>query len=240
MRTIRLMLPAALLLGSMSLFGQGGFAGPGWYEITNLKSGKALSLDFNDSSSVTQYAAQNSENQSWIFEPAQGGFFFIRNGVNGNALEPTAGNNSAVVLAAPFHGTQSQQWRIDRGKDGNALIVNFYGKGLDLPDGTNRDGVRMQIYDLNGDSNQRFLFRRLSGEFGGRWRGNKRQSPTAVIRCSSDDGRRNYCAADTRDGVRMVRQISGSACRQGETWGFDRRGIWVDRGCRAEFEIIRR
>jgi hypothetical protein len=22
---------------------------------------------------------------------------------------------------------------------------------------------------------------------------------------------------------------------QGQTWGTDRRGVWVDRGCRAEF-----
>jgi hypothetical protein len=55
--------------------------------------------------------------------------------------------------------------------------------------------------------------------------------------CASDDGRRNYCNADTRNGVRLIRQRSGSACTQGRTWGYDRRGIWVDRGCRADFEL---
>jgi hypothetical protein len=55
--------------------------------------------------------------------------------------------------------------------------------------------------------------------------------------CASDDGRRNYCNADTRNGVRLVRQRSGSSCVQGRTWGYDRRGIWVDRGCRADFEL---
>ena len=34
----------------------------------------------------------------------------------------------------------------------------------------------------------------------------------------------------------MTRQISGSPCIQGQTWGFDDRGVWVDRGCRAEFQ----
>jgi hypothetical protein len=53
--------------------------------------------------------------------------------------------------------------------------------------------------------------------------------------CSSDDGKRNYCNADTRGGVQLVRQRSGSACVQGQTWGWDRSGIWVDRGCRADF-----
>jgi hypothetical protein len=60
-----------------------------------------------------------------------------------------------------------------------------------------------------------------------------------TITCSSDNGRRNYCPADTRGGVQMVRQRSGSPCTQGSTWGFDRRGIWVDRGCRADFVINR-
>jgi hypothetical protein len=56
-----------------------------------------------------------------------------------------------------------------------------------------------------------------------------------AIRCSSDDGKRHYCNIDTRGGVQMTRQVSGSACIQGQTWGYDRRGVWVDRGCRAEF-----
>lgn len=63
--------------------------------------------------------------------------------------------------------------------------------------------------------------------------------PTAAhgqtIYCASDDGHRHYCNADTRGGVQMTKQRSGSACIQGQTWGSDSRGIWVDRGCRAEF-----
>src|SRR5258708_26598561 len=58
-----------------------------------------------------------------------------------------------------------------------------------------------------------------------------------VITCSSDDGRRNYCNVDTRRGVRLNRQISGSPCVDNQTWGVDNRGLWVDRGCRAEFLV---
>ncbi len=57
------------------------------------------------------------------------------------------------------------------------------------------------------------------------------------LTCASDDGNRHYCAADTRYGVRMVNQRSGSPCTQGYSWGYDRRGIWVDRGCRADFIV---
>jgi Protein of unknown function (DUF3011) len=60
-----------------------------------------------------------------------------------------------------------------------------------------------------------------------------------TVTCSSDNGRRNFCNVDTRGGVRLSRQISGSACIQNQTWGWDNNGIWVDRGCRAEFIVGR-
>lgn len=60
------------------------------------------------------------------------------------------------------------------------------------------------------------------------------------IYCASDDGRRHTCPVNTSGGgVRLVNQTSDAACMQGRTWGFDRNGIWVDRGCRAEFEVGR-
>jgi hypothetical protein len=61
----------------------------------------------------------------------------------------------------------------------------------------------------------------------------------AVITCSSDNMRRNYCDADTRGGVRLLRQRSEAECRRDYSWGADRRGIWVDRGCRADFAVGR-
>ena len=57
------------------------------------------------------------------------------------------------------------------------------------------------------------------------------------IYCASDNGGRNNCPTDTRGGVQLIRQRSGSPCDFGRTWGYDRRGIWVDRGCRADFQI---
>ncbi len=58
------------------------------------------------------------------------------------------------------------------------------------------------------------------------------------IYCASDDGRRHTCAIDTSRGtVRLVNQKSGTACVEGRTWGFTRDGVWVDRGCRADFEV---
>jgi hypothetical protein len=61
--------------------------------------------------------------------------------------------------------------------------------------------------------------------------------PGQAITCSSDNGRRNYCPADTRGGVQLVKQRSDARCIQGYSWGYDRRGMWVDRGCRADFTV---
>lgn len=58
-----------------------------------------------------------------------------------------------------------------------------------------------------------------------------------TLRCESADGRDRHCPADTRGGVRMVRQLSRSACEEGRSWGADRAGIWVGQGCRAEFLV---
>ncbi len=60
-----------------------------------------------------------------------------------------------------------------------------------------------------------------------------------IVSCASDDMHRHYCPADTRGGVRLLKQHSDSSCRQGRSWGYDRRGIWVDHGCRADFQVIR-
>jgi hypothetical protein len=60
------------------------------------------------------------------------------------------------------------------------------------------------------------------------------------LRCESVQSNnygRKYCPADTRGGVRFIRQIGGSACNQGSNWGYDTHGVWVDNGCQAEFEM---
>jgi len=58
-----------------------------------------------------------------------------------------------------------------------------------------------------------------------------------LVRCESVEERTRYCAADIRGDVRLVNQLSRSRCIEGRTWGWDRQGIWVTEGCRAEFEI---
>src|ERR1700739_2949750 len=57
------------------------------------------------------------------------------------------------------------------------------------------------------------------------------------VTCEANNENRKYCGSYYPDQVRMERQISGSPCIQGQTWGVDRQGLWVERGCRAIFII---
>lgn len=61
----------------------------------------------------------------------------------------------------------------------------------------------------------------------------------STLRCESPGYRYQYCRASTDNRVRLVRQISNARCTRGSSWGYDRWGIWVDRGCAAEFETGR-
>lgn len=59
----------------------------------------------------------------------------------------------------------------------------------------------------------------------------------STITCESRDNARQTCPVDTSGGVRVSRQLSTQGCWQDDTWGYDRNRIWVDRGCRAEFQV---
>lgn len=79
--------------------------------------------------------------------------------------------------------------------------------------------------------------RRNDADHYGGERGRHRGEHGATVRCESTDQGYRHCRADTRDGVQLYRQLSKSACRYNDTWGYDRRGVWVDRGCRGDFQL---
>jgi hypothetical protein len=63
-----------------------------------------------------------------------------------------------------------------------------------------------------------------------------------IVRCESRDNRSRTCSLNVgrRGDVRLVRQLSDTPCIEGQTWGQSRNGVWVTRGCRAEFVVARR
>lgn len=58
-----------------------------------------------------------------------------------------------------------------------------------------------------------------------------------LLRCESRNGGHRQCPIETAGGVRLTRKLSDGDCELGKSWGYDESGIWVARGCRAEFEV---
>jgi len=75
-----------------------------------------------------------------------------------------------------------------------------------------------------------------NGGGGGGW-GNNGGGRGQILTCDSNDHRRQRCVANVRRDARLVRQTSRTACIEGRTWGWDRTGVWVDGGCRGEFQV---
>ncbi len=58
-----------------------------------------------------------------------------------------------------------------------------------------------------------------------------------TLRCESNDKRYHLCSAPSVERVELARQLSGAPCRETYSWGWQQDGVWVDRGCRAEFTV---
>src|ERR1039457_2053477 len=100
---------AAAALIPLPVWAQGGFNGPGRYEIGNVRSGKVIDLDRNNQTSVIQFSARNTDNQQWDIVPAEPRFWYFRNAMNGAALEQVGPGNSTPVRGMPFTGSPSWQ-----------------------------------------------------------------------------------------------------------------------------------
>lgn len=171
MRSMRGVFVAGILAAS-SMLGQGGFDGPGRYEIANIESGKLLQVDRREQTTLVQASPTGTDNQRWDIEAGSPGFYLIRNAINGRALQLFRNSNKSQMVVARPDGNRAQQWRIEGAGDG-AMIVSSFGWAIDVPDGSRNENLRLQVYDKNGEGNQRFALRRVGGGggFGDRGRG---------------------------------------------------------------------
>jgi len=124
--------------------------------------------------------------------------------------------------------TEGRSW----GTDNDGIWVD-HGCRADFSVGGNRD-FRNDNRNDQVVPNPNYQNEHRNDQYGG----NSEQQRFA---CNSDNMRRHSCYIDTRGGeVRLVRQLSDSPCTKGYSWGTNRRGIWVDHGCRANFAVITR
>lgn len=71
----------------------------------------------------------------------------------------------------------------------------------------------------------------------GRESEHRRPARTEVVRCESKDNHRGFCRVDGLARVELKKQLSLSECKYDESWGYNREGIWVTDGCRADFLV---
>ena len=70
-------------------------------------------------------------------------------------------------------------------------------------------------------------------------RGDDSAGDGTEIRCESTDNRLRRCGSNLHGNARLVRQLSGTRCIEGSTWGLRDGMLWVDRGCRGVFRVER-
>ncbi|HWR35061.1 MAG TPA: DUF3011 domain-containing protein [Clostridia bacterium] len=183
--------------------------------------------------------------------------------MNGRNERATVRENEMLRLFNPNATTQSNL-RIDRATYGagyrtadvtSRLSSQVQGDQLNLQvtndtmggdPAPNQSKTLTVQYSMNGRSDQavvregdplRLPYGNGYSNDSGRDRDNMQLSQRVVCESLQQDGnRRKYCAANTKGGVRLGRTIGGQ-CFEGSSWGYDNGGIWVDRGCRAEFEM---
>ncbi len=60
------------------------------------------------------------------------------------------------------------------------------------------------------------------------------RSREEVVECRSSGYAFARCDVSWRR-ARLIEQLSGTRCNEGENWGIDRDGLWVDKGCGGRF-----
>lgn len=132
----------------------------GRYEIQLVNTGRLLAVG-RDGVTVQQTSSSEQRARQWDFEPAGGSFYYIRNAETGGVMtvEGSGGNGSSVIVAQQLRDRDNQLWEVRSGPDGGFYILAKSGKALDSPSSARFEGGRMQVYNANGEANQRFRLR---------------------------------------------------------------------------------
>lgn len=146
---------------------------------------------------------------------------------------PSAHAQSGVVRCE----SQNNRERVCNTGWRNAQLVRQLS-GSDCDEGRTWGSRNGSIWVTNG-CRAEFVEARggWGGGNGGGWGGNNGR-PGETIRCESQNNRERSCPVGWRN-ARLVRQLSGSPCNEGRTWGVRNGAIWVSGGCRAEFAEAR-
>jgi hypothetical protein len=143
------------------------------------------------------------------------------------ALAGVTAASDASAQYATTYGTRDQIRQIER----------EYAR---LHDGRMIPDAQLEYY--LDRANNGWTMNQISRDMGGYTNRTWRPASGWVARelvCSSIDGRYRECAAPFRGRAVITQQISDASCVEGRTWGQKAGAVWVNRGCRARFGIVR-
>jgi hypothetical protein len=206
-------------------------AGAGFVRIKSAQTGMTLDLaqpNVHEAVPVSLSPAGSVQTQLWRIEDLGQGQVKIISRV-GKALDLPDGSrsNGKHFQIFPANGGDNQKFILLRVDGRGREVVSDHRRDTDF---RSNDRDRDDRRDADHDGRRDADFRGGDNAFRG-W------GDSYMVYCPSDDMGRAWCPADARFGVRMIRQRSQADCVEGQTWGAGKRGIWVDRGCRADFAV---
>lgn len=155
-------------------------------------------------------------------ESSNGRYKLCQVAIRGNVRLVRERSRADCVEGKSWGWSEAGIW-VDRGCRGEfsytPRTVGGHGAGRD--DHRGRDGWRDGWRD----------------ERGGREGWRDERGERGELRCESNRGRTVFCPAPVQGNVVLTKQLSHAPCRYGDTWTFDRGGISVRDGCRAEFRF---
>lgn len=147
-------------------------------------------------------------------------------GSNGDWRPPGNGNWNASSVICSSNDKRYKECRTPfRGRA--RLVENI--SGTRCVEGRNW-GSRQGLVWVDDGCRGRFV------DSGNSWGDNNWGGNGQLIRCESREGRYQECRKPYRGTVYLSRQLSNQNCIEGRTWGQDRDRIWVNGGCRGEFQ----
>lgn len=143
--------------------GGGGSSRNTRYEIELVATRRLL--DIGNGGEVVQSSSRNSRSQQWELVDAGNGYQYIRSADTGEVMTYSndGRNGATITLSRMQRGRDDQLWEVRPGPDNGYYFITRRGKAMDSPSSARFDGGRMQIYDRNGEANQRFLLREVRG-----------------------------------------------------------------------------
>lgn len=161
--------------------------------------------------------------------------------------QPGPGWDRDIEVRCASRDFRYSMCQVDTGMGGRVMLVRQISNTRCV-EGSNWGWNRAGVWVNQGCEGVFRVERRWAGGpghgpgAGGPWQPGPGWDREIRVRCDSVNRTYRMCQVDTGrgGGVKLVRQTSNTRCVEGRTWGWNRAGIWVDKGCSGEFVVQRR